>query len=252
MVGLLDFLRHAPLPILAALMVGENGLILLGAVAFGEWLTRRFGTRPVVDTAAPLDARQILLAGSTVVLNALVTFVGLLLWRADIITVRTNIDVSSVLRDFLVLVITMDACMYVLHRVAHLPVFFRLIHRTHHRYDSPRPLTLFVLNPLEALSFGLLWLALLCCYEATWTGMALYLGFNVLFGVVGHIGVEPLPDRGKRLPVLRYVSTSSFHAGHHQDEGHNFGFYTLIWDRVFGTLAPRYEDDFGRPPLRRS
>lgn len=35
---------------------------------------------------------------------------------------------------------------------------------------------------------------------------------------------------------LRHVGTSTFHAGHHQDAGHNFGFYTLVWDRLFGTL----------------
>jgi sterol desaturase/sphingolipid hydroxylase (fatty acid hydroxylase superfamily) len=151
-------------------------------------------------------------------------------------------------RDFFVLVLTMDVCMYILHRIAHLPVFFRPIHRTHHHYDYPRPLTLFVLNPLEALSFGLLWIALLSCYDATWAGMSLYLAFNVLFGLVGHVGVEPLPDRWKAAPVLRYIATSSFHAGHHRDECHNFGFYTLIWDRIFGTLAPRYEEDFGHLP----
>ncbi len=246
----LDFLRDAPLPLIAALAIGENCLILLVSVVIGEWLARRFANRPVVDARPPIDSAQVLLAVSTVLLNSLVTVLGLLLWRAGIITVRADTRALPVLRDFLVLVFTMDVFMYVLHRLAHIPLLFRLIHRTHHRYDSPRPLTLFVLNPFEALSFGLLWLALLSCYNATWLGMSLYLGFNVLFGLIGHIGVEPLPDRWKRLPVLRYLATSSFHAGHHGDDGHNFGFYTLIWDRVFGTLAPRYEDDFGRPPHR--
>jgi lathosterol oxidase len=54
--------------------------------------------------------------------------------------------------------------------------------------------------------------------------------------------------RWKKTPLLRHVSTSSFHAGHHHEEGHNFGFYMLLWDRLCGTLAPRYEDDFARRP----
>lgn len=245
--AILHFLRHAPLELLALLIVAENGFILLSADAAGEWLTRRFQARPVVDAAPPIDAAQVGLAVSTVILNSLVTLAGLLLWRAGIIQVRAETGTAALI-DFLVLVFMMDIAMYVLHRAAHLPIFFRIIHRTHHHYDSPRPLTLFVLNPLEALSFGLLWLGLLSCYDATWLGMSLYLAFNVLFGLIGHIGVEPLPDSWKRLPVLRYISTSSFHAGHHQDEHHNFGFYTLIWDRMFGTLAPRYEEDFGRAP----
>lgn len=241
----LAFLREAPLWLLALLAVVENVVILLGAVVVGEWLSRRFNNRRVVDTIPPLDNTQFLLATSTVLLNSLVTFLGLLLWRTGIIHIRTETSVLVVLRDFCVLVFTMDVCMYILHRMAHIPILFHIIHRTHHHYDNPRPLTLFVLNPLEALSFGGLWLVLLSCYDATWIGMSLYLAFNVLFGLVGHIGVEPLPDRWKRLPVLRYLATSSFHAGHHQHEGYNFGFYTLIWDRIFGTLSPRYEADFG-------
>ena len=244
----LTFLREGPLWLLALLALAENTIILLGAVGVGEWLTRRFGDRPVVDAAPPVDATQIVFATSAVLLNSLITFLGLLLWRAGIIQVRADTHTAAVLVDFLRLVFMMDVCMYVLHRVAHLPVFFRLIHRTHHHYDNPRPLILFVLNPLEVLGFGLLWLILLCCYDATWLGMSLYLAFNVLFGVIGHIGVEPVPDRWKRVPVLRYLATSSFHAGHHQHEGYNFGFYTLIWDRIFGTLSPNYENDFGRPP----
>ncbi len=234
----LTFLRGAPLWLLALLALAENTAILLGTVGIGGWLARRFGDRPVVgsDAVPPVDATQVMLAASTVFLNSLVTFLGLLLWRSGSIRIRVDAGVAATLLDFLLLVFVMDVCMYVLHRVAHFPPFFRMIHRTHHNYDSPRPLTLFVLNPLEALSFGLLWLALLCCYDATWLGMSLYLAFNVLFGLVGHVGVEPLPDSWKRLPLLRYVSTSSFHAGHHRDEGYNFGFYTLIWDRMFGAL----------------
>jgi lathosterol oxidase len=246
--GFLTFLREAPLWLITLLALMENTLILLGSVVVGEWLSRRFKDRSVVDRIPAIDAVQVSLAASTVFLNSLVTFLGLLLWRSGMIEIRSENGTVAVTRDFLFLLFTMDVCMYVLHRVAHIPLFFRIIHRTHHLYDSPRPLTLFVLNPLEALSFGLLWLLLLSCYDATWWGVSIYLGFNVLFGLIGHIGVEPLPDNWKHLPVLRYLATSSFHAGHHQHEGYNFGFYTLIWDRLFGTLSPRYEDDFGHPP----
>ena len=55
-------------------------------------------------------------------------------------------------------------------------------------------------------------------------------------------------SRWARTPVLRQIGSSSFHARHHQDLGGNFGFYTLLWDRLFGTLAPGYEAGFGRLP----
>jgi sterol desaturase/sphingolipid hydroxylase (fatty acid hydroxylase superfamily) len=47
--------------------------------------------------------------------------------------------------------------------------------------------------------------------------------------LVGHL-------RRVNIPFVHYISTSTFHAEHHQDADHNFGFYTLIWDRLFVTL----------------
>lgn len=47
-------------------------------------------------------------------------------------------------------------------------------------------------------------------------------------------------------PFLKHVGTSTFHAGHHRDADGNFGFYTLLWDRLFGTLHPGYGERFGR------
>jgi len=98
----------------------------------------------------------------------------------------------------------------------------------HHAYDRPRPLTLFVLNPAENLAYGVLWLAVVSVYPASWLGMSVYLVLNVLFGTIGHLGVEPFPDRWGKVPVLRDVAGSTFHARHHQDLGCNFGFYTLL------------------------
>ena len=60
------------------------------------------------------------------------------------------------------------------------------------------------------------------------------------------IAVEPLPDSWLKIPILGLLTTSTFHAQHHQDIDHNFGFYTLIWDRLFGTISPEYYSHFGR------
>jgi sterol desaturase/sphingolipid hydroxylase (fatty acid hydroxylase superfamily) len=78
--------------------------------------------------------------------------------------------------------------------------------------------------------------------------MLIYLTVNTLFGVLGHVGVEPLPDAWARWPVLRRIGTSTFHARHHQQPGTNYGFYTALWDRIFGTLDPDYAKGFAKPP----
>jgi sterol desaturase/sphingolipid hydroxylase (fatty acid hydroxylase superfamily) len=179
-----------------------------------------------------------------VVINAGVLVVGAWLWRADLIHVRYDYAPLPVLVDTLILFFAMDVLMYFSHRIAHLPWLYPLLHRTHHQYENPRPLTLFVLNPFETLGFGVLWILLLMVYTSSWVGIMIYLTLNILFGLVGHLGVEPFPKAWVNLPLIRYISTSTFHAEHHDDRYHNFGFYTLIWDRLFGTISPEYLDDF--------
>jgi lathosterol oxidase len=40
------------------------------------------------------------------------------------------------------------------------------------------------------------------------------------------------------------LGTSTFDAQHHARRETNFGFYTLLWDRLFRTLDPQYETAF--------
>lgn len=43
------------------------------------------------------------------------------------------------------------------------------------------------------------------------------------------------------MPLIGLLGASTFLAEHHEDPGFNFGFYTLLWDKLFGTLDPEYE-----------
>ncbi len=223
-----------PVATASAWLLLVNVLMFLVSVVGGELAVRCFRGRRIASVPDPLERTEVLLAISCVMLNTVVAIAGWWLWRHGWITVlrgggwRIPLDVA-------VLLIAMDFLMYVFHRAAHLKWVFPIVHSTHHRYDRPRPLSLFVLNPMEVLGFGVLWLMLLCVYPATWTGMLLYLSLNLLFGTMGHLGVEPFPQAWSRWPVFRNIGSSTFHATHHGDRDVNFGFYTNVWDRLFGT-----------------
>jgi Delta7-sterol 5-desaturase len=219
--------------------------IFISTLILGHVLVRIYQTKAVSEPPPPVTSMELLLAACTVILNAGVLVVGAILWHSELITVRYDTDLRVIV-DTLVLFFAMDFAMYVSHRIAHLPFLYPLLHKTHHQYENPRPLTLFVLNPFETLGFGVLWIILLMIYPATWLGIVIYLTLNVLFGLVGHLGVEPFPKVWVKFPLLRYISTSTFHAEHHGDRYHNFGFYTLLWDLLFGTLSPAYIEDFNR------
>lgn len=223
-----------------------NVLMFLAALASGEFLLRRYINNRVSPVPEPISRMEIILAVVCVILNSAVAIVGIVLWKAGIIHLRPfgEYGLLTILLDLVVLFFAMDLGMYVFHRIAHLPFLYPIIHLTHHQYENPRPLTLFVLNPFEVLGFGALWIVLLCFYRSSVEGILIYLTFNLIFGLVGHLGVEPMPGQWVKTPVLRYISTSTFHAEHHMDKGHNYGFYTLIWDRLFGTLSPEYLRDF--------
>ena len=244
---IIDWLATAPLAELTAAFLVENLLILAGVVAGGWALAALFADRRVALAPEPVTRSDWTIALLNVGLNTLTTVGGLLLWRAGVIRFRTDAGLGAVL-DAIVLLLVMDFAMYWLHRVAHTRFLYPLLHRYHHTFDRPRPLTLFALNPAENLAFGMLWLAVICVYPPSWIGMSAYLVLNVAFGTIGHLGVEPMPRRWARVPVIGQIAGASFHTQHHQDRNHNFGFYTLVWDRLFGTVRPDYAESFGRIP----
>jgi Delta7-sterol 5-desaturase len=232
---------------LFVLFLVENLVILTLVIVVGHLIIKLFEHRRVCQSPPKLAFWECSLALVNVFLNSCITILGLWLWRQGIINFRLDFGIYAIL-DIAVLLFAMDFLMYWLHRIVHYaPLYF--IHKTHHDFERVRPLTLFVLSPFESLGFGFLWLILITVYDASWLGMSSYLVLNVAFGAVGHLGVEPCPRTWPKWRGLKYISTSTFHAQHHRDIDHNFGFYTLIWDRLFGTLSKLYDAEFGRLPV---
>ncbi len=176
-----------------------------------------------------------MLACLAVLLNSLVAVAGWLLWKAGWIRI-THPGWARTLLDVAIFVGAMDFGMYVFHRLAHHRWIYPWVHATHHTHVSVNSISLFVLNPFEVLGFGSLMLAVMMLVPLSGTGVLIYLVLNLVFGTLGHAGVEPFPESWKRRLLLREMGSSSFHAGHHRTPTTNFGFYTLIWDRLFGTL----------------
>ncbi len=234
-------LQEMPLQAAVVWCIGINiGLFIL-AIAFGELFVRLFRHRRITPPAAMLTWTEILLSISCVALNSIVMIIGVVLYKAGTVEILTNGPAWRVVLDVIVLLSVMDVAMYLLHRIAHIPGIYAVVHQTHHSYENPRPLTLFVLNPFEVLGFGSLWLLVISLYSSTAMGMTIYLALNLAFGTIGHLGVEPLPRRWNQSWTW-WISTSTFHAGHHTSLETNFGFYTLIWDYLLGTLDAEAQD----------
>lgn len=236
------FLTASPLQA-SAWMLLENVILFCAALLLGEVIARLFVDRRVTPVPPPVTPREIILVILCVLMNTLVTLAGWWLWRHGYLIVRRAAGWRTLV-DVIVLLMAMDLGMYVTHRMAHWKPVFDVLHASHHRYDHPRPLNLFVLHPGEVLGFGSLYLAVMCLYSASWFAICIYLTLNLVFGTLGHVGVEPFPKSWTRWRIVRQIGTSTFHAEHHLRRQFNFGFYTLLWDRLFGTLDPQYQQQF--------
>lgn len=148
--------------------------------------------------------------------------------------------------SFPIAVLIHDFYFYWMHRLVHVTGIFEVAHKVHHGATNPTPLSSFAFHPIEAVleAFGILLVAVIVpVHPVIILFLALYLqATNAML----HLGYEVFPQSWVRHPVLRYLNTPTNHNQHHRTFRYNFGLYTLIWDRLFGTLHPEYEDLYER------
>lgn len=215
-------------------LVGNFALFDWSVVLCG-WIRRMFGENRLFDAAQPVTRGDVVLAVVATLLNSLVAVIGWLLWQHGWIQITHPAWWRSLV-DVVIFLVAMDLGMYVFHRLAHHPWIYPWLHARHHTHVSVNVISLFVLHPLEVLGFGSLMLSVMMLVPLSGAAVLAYLTLNVLFGTLGHAGVEPFPEWWSQNRLLREIGSSSFHAGHHQHPTSNFGFYTQIWDRLLGTL----------------
>lgn len=134
-----------------------------------------------------------------------------------------------------------DFYFYWTHRLIHHPALFARVHRVHHLSTNPSPLASLAFHPSEAI-VNALGVALILNFLPM--HVAAFATFGVLafgFNVLGHLGYELLPARFMRSPAGRWLNTSTSHNLHHRSFNGQYGLYTLIWDRLFGTMNPAYD-----------
>lgn len=235
------YIRDLPVWAAALLFLAENVLILLAGVGLGTAVLRLARAVRLLPEAGRAEPLQLWLAAGAVLLNTAVTLAGWKLWTLGVI--RLDLDTTwRIAVDLLLLLLIMDFASYVGHALAHLPRLYPLGHRLHHRFVDARPITLFALHPGEVIAFGALWLLVLAAAPFSVWALVGYTVVNLVFGVFGHLGVEPLPLRWRRSRFFAIVATPTMHTMHHLNPARNLGFYTTLWDRLFRTL----DDDYDR------
>ena len=144
---------------------------------------------------------------------------------------------------FPVLFVIHDTYFYFIHRLMHLPFFYRHVHKVHHRSTNPSPWAAYSFHPLEALlEFGILPLFLFTL-PIHRTHVLLFFLVMIAYNVYGHLGFELYPRRFSQSRVGRWINTSVNHNQHHQYFTGNYSLYFLFWDRWLGTLRSDYTEN---------
>lgn len=154
--------------------------------------------------------------------------------------------------EFLLYFFVFDLYFYIVHRTLHVEPLYKWIHAIHHRSTTPNPLSSSSMNPIEGSLEGLVIPLFLTAFTVHETSMLLILPFATVMGLYVHSGVEVAPGWWYRSWATKWLQSPMFHDQHHQYFKCNYGAFTTIWDRVFGTVRKRFDQDFDRLTAQRA
>jgi Delta7-sterol 5-desaturase len=234
-------------PVFVALLIGMRYAIFAGGAlvlltVFAKPLSGR-RIQQGAFTRAQLLREAGYSALSILVFSAVFVVVFGLDWRFDFLKVYRDIEAHGwmwLAASVPVAILIHDLYFYWAHRAMHLPGVYDRVHKVHHLSTNPSPLAAFAFHPVEAVVEALAIVviaAIIPIHPIALVATGLY---SIATNVMGHCGYELLPRGLAQHPMFGWINTATSHNQHHRTYAYNFGLYTLIWDRLFGTLHPRY------------
>ncbi len=223
------------------------GLLFL---VFWKWGEARFrGAR--IQAKRRVDGKQIGLEVKNTLIVLLVsspvTLVISLLYASG--GTRLTLDASTIgwpmiAATFVGLLIFNDAWFYFWHRLLHHPRLFRHVHAVHHKSVDVNPFSSYSFHWFEGLILGA-WILPVALFVPLYLPMlGVMHGIGLANNVMSHLGYEFLPRWILRVPLLRWMNTSTFHNLHHTSYRGNYALMFRFWDRLLGTELPDYEAKF--------
>ncbi len=146
--------------------------------------------------------------------------------------------------EYIAYFIGFDTWFYWLHRWMHKEPVYSWVHKLHHRSTAPNLLTTFSVHPLESFingGFVPVFTSLLTLHSQTMVFISLT---APIMGLYVHSGYEFFPRWWNKSWATKWFITATFHDQHHKYFTANFGGYTTVWDRICGTMRPKFEDDY--------
>nr|WP_294876107.1 sterol desaturase family protein [uncultured Pedobacter sp.] len=211
-----------------------NTFLYLFSIGFYLFIDKTCLKNKIQTTDHPFLKSDLYVSFLSMFLNSVVMLIGVYFWKSGWIILNESKTILALLIEVIVIVLVMDLLMYIFHYLVHHPLIYKILHRKHHEHTSTNFLSLFVLHPFETLGFGLMMIFVFMWYDFSIFSISFYVFINLIWGTIGHLNREFFPKWTEQL----FLGTTKFHNQHHLNEQRNFGFYTSIWDRMFGTHKP--------------
>lgn len=150
----------------------------------------------------------------------------------------------TIAATFVAIILLNDGWFYFWHRVLHHPRLFRHVHAVHHKSVDVNPFSSYSFHALEGLILGGWVIPAVLVVPLYLPMFGALQAVGIANNVMSHLGYEFLPRWLLRVPLLRWLNTSTYHNLHHTTLHGNYGLFTRLWDRLLGTELPSYEPTF--------
>lgn len=207
---------------------------------FAEWLTKQYPERKIQPNRDGLKRKreEIRLSIKKLFLSALLISLGYGARKAGWTMEPVELTIISFILWTAVGLFLFDFWFYVTHRLLHLKALYRF-HALHHKSVAPtvwsNDNTGFVDTILEHSFYLVLWFIIPGPAAAIFAVRII----NQFIGMIGHSGFEFFASPFSKAPWPFVGST--YHDMHHSTFNYNYANFFSIWDRLFGTVHPEYD-----------
>ena len=156
----------------------------------------------------------------------------------------TGNPVIQFIISLILMILLHDSFFYWSHRLMHVGWLYRRVHKYHHQFHNPTPITTLAAHPVECILQLVHIPLILLLFPISQTALVIFIGLIVISSAFGHLGHELRPYSVFQKPIGKHLFTTTHHNQHHQDGRSNFGFYFDFWDRIMKTQSPKYYDKF--------
>lgn len=140
------------------------------------------------------------------------------------------------------LLVLLDTYFFWLHYLMHRPELRKISHHhIHHASHNVSPWSAFSVHPIEGF-FEILSRPLILIFIPLHPySIAAFLIITFALNIIGHSGYEFFPRNYPQSIFSKFNSCATFHYLHHQNGDSNFSLFFNFWDRIMGTMNPKYE-----------